>query len=80
MHTSRGSKHINLYVVFECAFHIFACMAQVLNFNIHACVVYASYRLEWWNEKLACIEYLDIHWTLTSGIRALLRMLMSRGI
>ena len=38
-HTSRGSKLINLYVAFECAFHIFACMAQVQNFNIHACVV-----------------------------------------
>ena len=46
-HTSRGSKLINLYVAFECAFHIFACMVQVLNFNIHACVVYASYMLEW---------------------------------
>jgi hypothetical protein len=46
MHTSRGSKLINLYVVFEYAFHIFACMAQVLNFHIHACVEYASYRLE----------------------------------
>ena len=39
MHTSRGSKLINLYVAFECAFHIFAYMAQVLNFNIPACVV-----------------------------------------
>ena len=47
MHTSRGSKLINLYVAFECAFHIFACMAQVFNFNIHACVVYTSYMLEW---------------------------------
>ena len=47
MHTSRGSKLINLHVVFECVFHIFAYMAQVLNFNIHACVVYASYMLEW---------------------------------
>ena len=42
----RGSKLMNLYGAFECAFHIFACIAQVLNFNIHACVVYASYRLE----------------------------------
>ena len=39
MHTSSGSKLINLHVAFECAFHIFACMAQVLNFNIHVCVV-----------------------------------------
>ena len=31
---------MNLYGAFECAFHIFACMAQVLNFNIHACMVY----------------------------------------
>ena len=45
-HTSRGSKLMNLYGAFECAFHIFACMAQVLNFNIHACVVYASCRFE----------------------------------
>ena len=35
-----------LYGAFECAFHMFACMAQVLNFNIYACVVYASYRFE----------------------------------
>ena len=41
-HTSRGSKLMNLYGAFECAFHMFACMAQVLKFNIHACVVYAS--------------------------------------
>ena len=39
MHTSRGSKLINLYIAFECAFHVFACMAQVKIFNIHACVV-----------------------------------------
>jgi hypothetical protein len=32
-HTSRGSKPINLYVAFECAFHMYACMAQVLNYN-----------------------------------------------
>ena len=37
---------MNLYGAFECAFHMFAYMAQVLNFNIHACVVYASYRFE----------------------------------
>ena len=37
---------MNLYGAFEGAFHMFACMAQVLSFNIHACVVYASYRLE----------------------------------
>ena len=45
-HTSRGSKLINLADAFECAFHIFDCMAQVLNFNINACVVYASCRFE----------------------------------
>ena len=45
-HTSRGSKLMNLYGAFECAIHIFACMAQVLNFNIHACVVYASCRFD----------------------------------
>jgi hypothetical protein len=56
-HTSKGSKLINLIDVFECAFHIFACMAQVFKFNIHACVVYASCSLDWWNEKLACIEW-----------------------
>ena len=41
-----GSKLINLYVAFECAFHIFACMSQISNLNIHACVVYASYMLD----------------------------------
>ena len=40
--TSRGNKLMNLYGAFECAFHMFACMARVLNFNIHACVVYAK--------------------------------------
>ena len=34
---------MNLYGAFECAFYMFACMAQVLNFNIHTCAVYASY-------------------------------------
>ena len=37
---------MNLYGAFEYAFHMFACMAQVLNFNIYACVMYASYRFE----------------------------------
>ena len=32
-HTSRGSKLMNLYNAFECAFHMFAYMAQVLNFK-----------------------------------------------
>ena len=41
-HTSRGSKLMSLYGAFKCAFYLFACMAQVLNSNIHACVVYAS--------------------------------------
>ena len=45
-HTSRGSKLMNLYDAFECAFHMFACMAQVLNLNIHACMMYASCRFE----------------------------------
>ena len=45
--TQVGGKLMNLYGAFECAFHIFACMAQVLNFKIHACVVYASYMFEW---------------------------------
>ena len=60
MHTSRGSKLINFYVVFECAFHIFACMAQVFKFlyYIQACLMYASCRFEWWNKKLAYIGYL----------------------
>jgi hypothetical protein len=30
-HTSRGSKLINLIDTFQCAFHIYACIAQVLN-------------------------------------------------
>ena len=46
-HTSRGSKLINLYGAFECAFHMFACMAQVLNLNIHACVMNVSCKSEW---------------------------------
>ena len=29
-HTSRGSKLINLYGAFECAFHMIACITQVL--------------------------------------------------
>ena len=37
---------MNLNGAFEGAFHMFACMAQVLNFNIHAYVVYASFRFE----------------------------------
>ena len=45
-HTSRGSKLMNLYGAFEYAFHMFACMTQVLNFNVHACVVYANCRFE----------------------------------
>ena len=45
-HTSRGSKLINLIDACECAFHMFACMAQVLNSKSHACVVYASCRIE----------------------------------
>ena len=37
---------MNLDGAFECAFHMFAYLAQVLNLNIHACVVYASCRFE----------------------------------
>ena len=37
---------MNLYGAFEYAFHMFAYMAQVLNFNIHACMEYASCRVE----------------------------------
>ena len=32
-HASRGSKLIDLKDAFECAFHMFACKAQVLNQN-----------------------------------------------
>ena len=45
-HTSTGSKLINLIGAFECAFYMFACMAQVLNFNIHAYVMYARCKIE----------------------------------
>ena len=45
-HTSRGSKLMNLDDAFECALHMFACMAQVLNLNIHTCVMYASCKFE----------------------------------
>ena len=37
---------MNLYGAFEYAFHIFACMAQVLNLNIHACVMNVSYKIK----------------------------------
>ena len=38
---------MNLYGAFECAFHMFACMAQVFKIlNIHACVMNASCKLE----------------------------------
>ena len=74
LYTSRGSKLINLYVPFECAFHIFACMEQVLNFNIHACVVYASCRFKWWNKKLACIDYLVISFPSSIKLTMVLRM------
>ena len=45
-HTSRGSKLINLIDAFEWAFHMFACIAQVFNLNIHACVINDSCKLE----------------------------------
>jgi hypothetical protein len=45
-HTSRGSKLINLIDAFECALHMFACMAQAFKLKFHACVVYASCRYE----------------------------------
>jgi hypothetical protein len=44
-HTSNGNKLINLSDAFECAFHMYACMAQVFQFNILACVVYASCKI-----------------------------------
>jgi hypothetical protein len=45
-HTNRGSKLINLIDAFKCVLHMFACIAQVLQFNMHAHVLYASCRLE----------------------------------
>ena len=69
----RGSKLINLYGAFECAFHMFACMAQVFNFNIHTCVVYASCKFEWWNENLACICYLVISFPCGIELTMMLR-------
>ena len=30
---------MNLYGAFECAFHMFACMAQVLNFMLVWCML-----------------------------------------
>ena len=44
-HTSRGSKLTNLIDAFECAFHMYVCMAQVFKFNIHAYVVYATCKI-----------------------------------
>jgi hypothetical protein len=37
---------MSLYDAFECGFHIFACIAHVLKFNIHAYVVYVSHRID----------------------------------
>ena len=51
----RGSKLMNLFDAFECAFHMYACIAQVFKLKFHAYVVYASCRIEWWNEELSCI-------------------------
>jgi hypothetical protein len=45
-HTSRESKLINLFDEFECALHMYACMAQVFKLKFHACVVYASCRYD----------------------------------
>ena len=56
-HTSRGSKPINLNDAFECAFHMFACIARVFKLIFYACVVDVSCRFDWWNEKLACIGW-----------------------
>ena len=44
---------MNLYGAFECAFHRLACMAQVLNLHIHACVMYASLR---WNDEMKSLD------------------------
>ena len=68
---------MNLYGVFKCAFHMFTCMAHVLNFNIHACMVYASCRFEWWHEKLACICYLIILFSSGIELTMVLRMVYS---
>ena len=37
---------MNLYGAFECAFHMFACMAQVLNLHILAYVMNVSCKIE----------------------------------
>ena len=71
---------MNLYGAFECAFHIFAFMAQVLNFNIHACVVYASCRfkmMKWKTSMHRLSNQTHIHFMKT---RPLLVMLISWGI
>ena len=36
--------------------------------KFHACMVYASYRFEWWNEKLACISGSSICLALLSQV------------
>ena len=49
-HISRRSKLINLYVAFECALHMFACMAQVLNslFMLVWCMLdYRKWLMQW---------------------------------
>jgi hypothetical protein len=45
-HTSRGSKLMNLFDAFECAF-TYACLhLSSFNLKVLACVVYASCRFE----------------------------------
>ena len=52
-----GSSSWILYGAFECAFHMFACIAQVLNYKIHACVMYASCKIEWWNGIIKLLSF-----------------------
>ena len=59
---------MNLYGAFECACHMFACMAQVLNFNIHACVAYASYKVMFPSDIELTMVLRMVYWCTPIGI------------
>ena len=69
-----------MYVAFVCALHMFACIAQVFKFQIHACVMYAR------RKKMIDVMKTSMHRIarhlngFTSGAKALFLLLISRGI
>jgi hypothetical protein len=55
-HTSKGSKLMNLIdCIWYVYIHVLACIS--FKFDMHACVVYASYRIWLMKWKLACIGW-----------------------